>query len=104
MNALLANRAVRRRGAAYVTLLVASMLLLAVSSNPLVRDFQHGIAFAFKPVQVAVDGIASNIRAVATTITEIDQLRKENAALKAQNEQLEAESAEAGATTDEAGA
>jgi rod shape-determining protein MreC len=91
MSALLANRTVRRRGAAYVGLLVASLLLLSVSSNPLVRDVQHGIAFAFKPIQVAIDGVARNVSSIATTIGEIDQLRRENAALKAQNEQLAAE-------------
>lgn len=92
MSALLANRAVRRRGAAYVGLLVASLVLLTISSNPLVRDIQHGVAFAFKPIQVAIDGVARSVSSIATTIGEIDQLRQENAALKAQNEQLEAES------------
>ena len=92
MSAVLANRGFRRRGAAYLVLIVISLVLLTVSSNPLVRDIQHGVAFAFKPFQVALDGIARNVSSIATTIGEIDQLRKENAALKAQNEQLEAES------------
>jgi rod shape-determining protein MreC len=69
---------------------VVSLLLLSVSSNPLVRDLQHGVAFAFKPVQVAIDGLAHDVRSIVTTITEIDQLRQENAALKAENEALEA--------------
>jgi rod shape-determining protein MreC len=90
MTALLANRAARRRLVAYVGLVVASLVLLTVSSNPFVRDLQHGVAFAFKPIQVAVDGIAGDIRSIATTIAEIDQLRQDNAALKAENESLQA--------------
>src|SRR5829696_327241 len=92
MSALLASKTVRRRGAAYVALLVASVLLMTVSSNPLVRELQHGIAFAFKPVQVALDGAARSVSSIGTTIAEIDSLRQENAALRAENEQLEAES------------
>jgi rod shape-determining protein MreC len=76
---------------AYVALIVASLILLSVSSNPFVRDLQNGLAFAFKPFQVAVDGFASDVRSVLTTIVEIDQLRQENAALQAENDQLEAE-------------
>ena len=91
MSALLASRSVRRKGAAYGVLLVTSVVLLAVSSNPLVRDLQHGVAFAFKPLQVAVDGVASDIASIATTISEIDRLRQENAALRTENDQLEAE-------------
>lgn len=90
MTALLANRAARRKIVTYVGLVVASLLLLTVSSNPFVRDLQHGVAFAFKPIQVAVDGIASDIRSIATTIAEIDQLRQDNAALKAENVSLQA--------------
>ena len=90
MSALLANRAARRKGAVYVALLVVSMVLLAISSNPFVRDVQHGVAFAFKPVQVAINGIAKDVRSIATTIAEIDQLRQDNAALRAENDTLQA--------------
>jgi len=90
MSALLASKAVRRKGAAYLALLVISLLLLAVSANPLVRDLQHGVAFAFRPIQVAVDDIARDVRSIGTTIAEIDQLRQDNAQLRAENERLEA--------------
>lgn len=90
MNALLANRATRRKAIAYVALLVTSLVLLTVSSNPFVRDIQHGVAFAFRPVQVAVDGVARDVSSIFATIAEIDRLREENAALRAENEQLEA--------------
>ena len=92
MTALLASKAVRRRGAAYLGLLVASLLMLTISSNPLVQELQHGIAFAFRPVQSTLNGVAHDLSSIATTIAEIDRLRQENAALRAQNEQLEAES------------
>lgn len=90
MSALLANKTVRRKGVAYVVLLIASVLLLAVSSNPFVRDLQHGVAFAFRPIQIGIDGLARNVSSIATTIAEIDQLRQDIAALRAENEELQA--------------
>jgi rod shape-determining protein MreC len=92
MSALLANTGLRRRAIAYVALLVASLILVTVSSNPLVRDLQHGVAFAFKPFQVAIEGVAQDVSSIATTIAEIDRLRQENAELRADNDRLEAES------------
>ena len=83
MSTLLSSKSLRRRGAAYIALLIVSLLLLTVSSNPLVRDLQHGVAFAFKPFQVAVDGVAADVRSIVDTIAEIDQLRQENALLQA---------------------
>jgi rod shape-determining protein MreC len=92
MSALLANKALRRRAIAYVALIVTSLILLTISSNPLVRDVQHGVAFAFKPFQVALDGVARDVSSIAATIAEIDGLRQENAQLRADNERLQAES------------
>jgi rod shape-determining protein MreC len=92
VTAFLANRAIRRRAAAYVALLVASLVLVTISSNPLVRDIQNGVAFAFRPVQVAVGGIARDVSSIATTIGEIDRLRQENAELRQENDRLEVES------------
>lgn len=89
MSALLASKPARRKAAAYVSLLVASLVLLTISSNPLVRDLQHGIAFAFRPIQQGLDGIARDVGSIFATLAEIDQLRQENAALRAQNETLE---------------
>ena len=91
MNSLLANRGLRRKGTAYVALLVASLILLTISSNPLVRDVQHGIAFAFRPIQVGLDGVARDVSSIFSTIAEIDRLRQENAALRAQNDELDSE-------------
>jgi rod shape-determining protein MreC len=77
---------------AYGTLLVISLVLMSISSNPLIRELQHGIAFAFKPIQQAIDGVASEFSSVAATIAEIDQLRQENATLRTENDLLDAES------------
>src|SRR4051794_16183765 len=89
MSALFASKSARRKGVAYIGFLLASLILLTVSSNPFVRDLEHGLAFAFRPVQEAVDGIAKNIGSIASTLGEIDQLRQENAALKTENQTLE---------------
>ena len=77
---------------AYGTLLVISLVLMSISSNPLIRELQHGVAFAFKPIQQAIDGVASEVSSIATTIAEIDQLRQENATLRSENDLLDAES------------
>jgi rod shape-determining protein MreC len=92
VNTLLANKTFRRRAIAYVAVLAASLVLVTVSSNPLVRDLQHGVAFAFRPVQVAIDGIARDVSSIATTIADIDRLRQENAELRSENDRLQAES------------
>jgi rod shape-determining protein MreC len=92
VTAILANKAVRRRAMAYGTLLVISLVLMSISSNPLIRELQHGVAFAFKPIQQAIDGVASEVSSIATTIAEIDQLRHENTTLRAENDLLDAES------------
>jgi rod shape-determining protein MreC len=91
LNALVANRAVRRKATAWVVLVAISLVLMSISANPLVRDLQHGVAFAFRPVQVAVDDVAANVSSILTTIAEIDALRRENASLRAQNDQLDSE-------------
>jgi rod shape-determining protein MreC len=92
VTAVLANKTFRRRAVAYIALLVASLILVTVSSNPLVRDVQNGVAFAFKPVQVAVGSVARDVSSIATTIAEIDRLRQENAELRGENDRLQAES------------
>ena len=92
MAAILANRTFRRRAVAYVALLVVSLVLVTISSNPIVRDVQNGVAFAFKPFQVAVGDVARDVASIASTIAEIDRLRQENVELRTENDRLEAES------------
>jgi rod shape-determining protein MreC len=93
MTSLLATRAARRRGIAFVVLLVVSTLLMAFSSNPLVRELQNGVSFAFRPLQGAVHDVAAGVASLASAITEIDRLRVDNTGLVAENERLKTENA-----------
>ncbi len=88
MMSILSNRRARRRWITYTVLLVITVLLMAFSSNPGVREIQRGLNFAFKPVQSAFAGVAENIASVVGAISEIDRLRVDNAALRDQNAQL----------------
>lgn len=93
MTSLLATRAARRRGIVFLVLLIVSMLLMAFSANPAVREVQNGVSFAFRPIQGALEGVARGVASVATAITEIDRLRVDNAALHDDNDRLTAENA-----------
>jgi rod shape-determining protein MreC len=87
----LKDRAARRSGIAFIVLLVVSVALMALSSNPAVRDAQNGIGFAFRPIQGALDSVASGLASIGAAVGEIDRLRTDNEALKAENDRLEAE-------------
>src|SRR6185436_18188397 len=80
MTSLLASRAARRRGIAFAVLLVISVMLMAFSSNPGVRELQNGVSFAFRPIQGALDEVARGAASVAAAVSEIDRLRVDNAA------------------------
>ncbi|MDQ3128479.1 MAG: rod shape-determining protein MreC, partial [Chloroflexota bacterium] len=87
----LKDRAARRSLIAFVVLLVASVALMGLSSNPAVRDAQNGIGFAFRPIQGALDSVASGLASIGAAIGEIDRLRTDNETLRAENGRLEAE-------------
>ena len=93
MSSVVATRAARRRGLAFLVLLLISVILMAFSSNPTVRDVQSGIGFAFRPIEGALDGVAAAVASVAGGLAEIDRLRVDNATLKADNDRLAAENA-----------
>ncbi len=95
MSATFSDRATRRRAVSFVAVLVASVLMLATSSNPLIVELQGGLAFAFKPVQAAVDEFAGSLTSIATAIGEIDALRTENEGLRAENERIRLETLQA---------
>jgi rod shape-determining protein MreC len=88
MSGLFASRVARRRIGTYLGFLVTSVLLMAISANPLVRELQNGIAFAFKPFEVAIDGTARDVASIGSALADINQLRKDNEALQAENDQL----------------
>src|SRR4026209_406294 len=64
---------------------------MTVSANPLVRDLQHGIAFGFRPLQQAIQGVALDVASIGTAIAEIDRIRVENEARRLETERLQAE-------------
>jgi len=93
MTSLLATRSARRRTIAYMVLLAVTLVLMAFSSNPMVREVQGGIGFAFRPIQGALDSVAGTIASIGTSIAEIDRLRVDNGSLRDENERLAAENA-----------
>jgi rod shape-determining protein MreC len=93
MTTLPATRATRRRWIAFLVLLVVSVVLMGVSSNPAVRDLQNGVGFAFRPIQGAFDDAARAVSSVVAAVAEIDRLRGDNGALRTENERLAIENA-----------
>lgn len=93
MTSMLATRAARRRTIAFTILLAMTLVLMAFSANPLVRDLQGGIGFAFRPIIGALDGVASAVASIGTALAEIDRLRLDNASLRTENDRLAAENA-----------
>ncbi|MES2210143.1 MAG: rod shape-determining protein MreC [Chloroflexota bacterium] len=88
MSTIFANRPARRRAVAYLSVLAASLLMMAVSANPVIVEFQRGLGFAFKPVQSALDGFGHDLSSIAAAIGEIDTLRTENEALRAEIDRI----------------
>lgn len=93
MTTILANRQARRRGIVFTILLAITLLMMAFSANPYVQEMQRGLSFALRPFQGVIAGVADGVAGVVASITEIDQLRIENAALRDENERLANENA-----------
>jgi len=93
MNSLLSSRQARRRGLLFAILMAITLLLMAFSANPYVRELQNGVSFALRPMQGALASVADNVNGVLSAITEIDTLRLDNVALQAENERLTNENA-----------
>jgi rod shape-determining protein MreC len=91
MSALAGNRLARRRAIAFTALLGVSLALMLASSTGPATEVQRGVAFAFRPVQGALDGIARGVSGLVTTVTEIDSLHRTNEALARENARLSAE-------------
>lgn len=88
MTTLANDRIVRRRSVVFVGLVSACLVLMALSSNPLVRELQSGVGFAFRPIQGALNEVASEVASIGAAIAEIDRLRVDNGTLRADNERL----------------
>jgi rod shape-determining protein MreC len=95
MTSMLATRAARRRAAAFTILLAASLVLMALSSNPAVGEFQNAMSYALRPIQGAIHGVADTVAGAVAAIGEIQQLHSDNAALRRDVERLEADNAKA---------
>ncbi|MGP1675036.1 MAG: hypothetical protein ACTS8Z_07480, partial [Candidatus Limnocylindrales bacterium] len=84
MTTLISTRAARRRTIVFTVLVAITLVLMAFSSNPVVRDVQSGVGFAFRPIQGALDGVAGGIASIGTAISEIDRLRIDNGSLRSE--------------------
>lgn len=95
MSGYFATRAARRRGATYGLLLGVSVILMLVSSSPLVRELQSGIGFAFRPFEATIDGLGRGLSSVFGALAEMDELRTRNDTLEQENARLENENDQA---------
>jgi rod shape-determining protein MreC len=91
MTTLSTDRITRRRAIVFTVLVSICAVLMALSSNPMVREVQNGLGFAFRPIQGALDNVAGSIASVGAAIAEIDRLRVDNGTLRDENERLTVE-------------
>ena len=61
MTTLSTDRIARRRTIVFTVLVSLSMVLMALSSNPMLREVQNGLGFAFRPIQGALDSVAGGM-------------------------------------------
>jgi rod shape-determining protein MreC len=79
-----------RRGAVlYAVLLAISILLLAASGSPVVREIRRGVAFALAPVQQALTSGTRTVTSVFAAFGQVDELRRDNERLQARVQLLE---------------
>jgi rod shape-determining protein MreC len=90
MSTMFATRSSRRRVVAFTILLAISLVFMAVSSSPLITEFQNAMAFALRPIQGAIHGVADGVASAAGAVGEIDRLRSDNETLRRDNERLTA--------------
>jgi rod shape-determining protein MreC len=73
-----------------VLLAIAAGLMVS-SSSPILVDLQRGIAFAFRPLQGAIDDGLGTVTGLVEAAASIEDLRSENQALRQENDQLRIE-------------
>ncbi|HEY7130865.1 MAG TPA: rod shape-determining protein MreC [Candidatus Limnocylindrales bacterium] len=101
MTSMLATRGARRRAVAFTALLASSLILMAISSSPVITEFQNAMGFALRPVQGAIHDVADSVAGAFAAIGEIDRLHTDNAALRRENERLTADNTRAQALEQE---
>ena len=93
MTTFSADRILRRRSIVFTVLVSVSLVMMAFSSNPLVRELQSGVGFAFRPIQGVLSDVAGGVASIGAAISEIDRLRVDNGSLRSENDRLAAENA-----------
>jgi rod shape-determining protein MreC len=91
MTAMFSTRAARRRAVSFTILLAVTLVLMAISSSPLVTEFQNAMAFAMRPVVGALHDVADSTAGAFAAFGDIDRLHTDNAALRRENDRLQAE-------------
>ena len=93
MTTIAASKQARRRGIVFAILIAVTLLLMAFSGNPYLKEFQRGFQFALTPFQDALSTVGNGIAGIASAVSEIDQLRGDNTTLRDENERLANENA-----------
>jgi rod shape-determining protein MreC len=93
MTTIAGSKQARRRAITFAVLIAITLLLMAFSGNPYLREFQRGFQFALTPFQDALSSVANGVAGIASAVTEIDSLRGDNASLREENERLANENA-----------
>src|SRR6266550_1354804 len=78
MSSLLATKIARRRSIAFVSLLAATLVMMAFSSLPATHEFQGAVSFVLRPIQGALNDVAKGVSGVVGAFTEIERLAAEN--------------------------
>jgi rod shape-determining protein MreC len=81
------------RGRAFAILIAITLVMMALSSNPAVRDVQRRIASLFAPVQGSLDAVAGTVASLGAAAADVDRLRSDNTVLQAANDRLAADNA-----------
>lgn len=85
------SRPARRQLAAYVALLVVTMLLLAFSSSRPLLELRNGVGFAMTPIQDVLRSGTRTVTSFFTAIGEIERLRQQNEDLTRRVQEVEAD-------------
>jgi rod shape-determining protein MreC len=86
---MLSTPLAKRQAAVYITLIVVSLLLLALSSTAPLLELRRGIGFAMAPVQEVLRTGTRQVTSIFAAVSEIEQLRQENADLSRRVDELE---------------
>ncbi|MBA2254855.1 MAG: rod shape-determining protein MreC [Chloroflexi bacterium] len=88
---MLTTRSSRRAAVLYAVLLAISILLLAISGSPIVREVRRGVGFALAPVQQVLTTGTRTVTSVFAAFGQVDELRRDNERLNERIQLLEVE-------------